>query len=216
MNARAEILRRIDAAVADLATVDRSEPIPRRYAGVRPASTDGPVSASTVDLFCARATDYRAVVHRVDTDGLTAAVDRALAELGARRVGVPDALPDWATGVDLIRDRADAPLVVETLQSLDAVLTGSAVAVAETGTVVLDGSPRCGRRALTLVPDAHVCVVRAEDIVYGVPDAVALARPGTPLTWISGPSATSDIELSRVEGVHGPRRLHLIVVEPTG
>ena len=101
---------------------------------------------------------------------------------------------------------------VDVLDGVDTVLTGCALAIAETGTVVLDGGPRCGRRALTLVPDHHVCVVDAGQVVAGVPDAIAALAPRAPLTFVSGPSATSDIELERVEGVHGPRRLEVVVV----
>jgi L-lactate dehydrogenase complex protein LldG len=113
-------------------------------------------------------------------------------------------------GIDVARD--DPPLSVEALDGVDTVLTGCALAVAETGTIVLDGGPACGRRALTLVPDHHVCVVRAAQVVAQVPDAVAALPRSAPLTFVSGPSATSDIELERVEGVHGPRRLDVVVV----
>ncbi|WP_131771153.1 LutC/YkgG family protein [Candidatus Protofrankia californiensis] len=228
MSAREQMLRRIRAALADVPAAEKPEdvPVPRDYARTartweRPAAR---VEPATVELFCERVADYRATVHRVRPDGLAVAITTAL--VGARRIAVPVGLPaDWLAaaaqtvaqaGGQVIRDTGEAPLSVTDLDAVDAVLTGAAVGVTETGTIVLDGGPVCGRRALTLVPDVHVCVISSEDIVDGVPAAIARVRPDRPLTWISGPSATSDIELHRVEGVHGPRTLHVIVLESPG
>jgi L-lactate dehydrogenase complex protein LldG len=140
----------------------------------------------------------------------------ACAQRQARRVAVPAQAPPWAVeGVELVRD--DPPLSPRQLDGLDGVLSGCALAIAETGTIVLDGAGASGRRALTLVPDYHLCVVRSEEIVPSVPDAVAalasVTAEGRPITTISGPSATVDIELVRVEGVHGPRTLDVFVVD---
>jgi L-lactate dehydrogenase complex protein LldG len=133
---------------------------------------------------------------------------------GAARIGVPRGFPaEWsALLAGAVAD--DPPLDVAALDALDGVVGTCAVAIAETGTIVLDGSPDQGRRAITLVPDYHLCIVRAEQVVELVPEAVARlsGRATAPLTWISGPSATSDIELERVEGVHGPRTLEVILV----
>lgn len=222
MSAKAEILARIRAARPDVPAGTSPDPalIPRDYRRARD------VPAGLVERFRERVADYRAGVEVVPPDAVSAAVAAALAGFGARRVAFAEGLPaawrpdpgagleaDLEVGLEVVADRADAPLGVDGLQGLDAVVTGAAVGIAETGTVVLDGSPACGRRALTLVPDAHVCLVAEADLVDDVPAAVARLRPGRPFTWISGPSATSDIELSRVEGVHGPRRLHVIVVQ---
>ncbi len=163
-----------------------------------------------------RLADYGTVVHRVGRDELPAELARALRELEAKRVGIPAALPaDWRpAGLELIEDDALSP---HQLDRLDAVLTGCTLAIAETGTIVLGGTPRDGRRALTLVPDVHVCVLRAEDVVELVPEGIAAlaetVRQRRPITFVSGPSATSDIELDRVEGVHGPRTLDVIVTQ---
>jgi L-lactate dehydrogenase complex protein LldG len=131
---------------------------------------------------------------------------------GAPRLGAPAGLPRmWrADGVELVEDRG---LSAQELDALDGALTGCALAIAETGTIVLDGGGRSGRRALTLVPDLYVCVVERDQVVATVPDAIrALDGARGPFTFVSGPSATSDIELDRVEGVHGPRRLEVLLV----
>jgi L-lactate dehydrogenase complex protein LldG len=167
-----------------------------------------------LDLLSERLTDYRASVRRAAAAGLATAIGAALTERGARRVVVPLGLdlPALPAGVEAV---PDAGLTPQDLDALDGVITGAAVAIAETGTIVLDGSPDQGRRAITLVPDYHLCIVHATQVVELVPEAVArlAANAGRPLTWISGPSATSDIELSRVEGVHGPRTLEVILVD---
>jgi L-lactate dehydrogenase complex protein LldG len=159
--------------------------------------------------------DYGAALQSVPEAGLEAAIAERCRALGVRRLALPAAAPWRVAGVELVSD--DPPLAARTLDTLDAALTGCALAIAETGTLVLDGAGVSGRRALTLVPDLHLCVVRAADVVATLPEAIArlhpAAREGRPLTFVSGPSATSDIELERVEGVHGPRTLELFVVD---
>ncbi|MGW0928038.1 LutC/YkgG family protein [Streptomyces sp. NPDC002644] len=163
-------------------------------------------------LLTDRLVDYKARVRVCTADRTARTVAEALRERGARRIGVPAGLdPSWLTVHDgeVLRDRADIP--APRLGDLDGVVTASAVTCAETGTIFLDGSPDQGRRALSLVPDLHVCVVDLSSVVVGVPEAIARLVPERPTTLISGPSATSDIELERVEGVHGPRTLEVIV-----
>ena len=213
MGAREDVLGRIRSALRDVPPEETSEsfPVPRDYRRHR-EHPEG-----DVERFGERVADYKATVEQVRPDEVGAAVAAALRRVGATRVGVPAGLPeDWAAAGDgsitLVRDTLEEPLSVADLDALDAVVTGSTVGIAETGTIVLESGALCGRRALTLVPDVHVCIVRADDVVDDVPAAVARLSPGRPLTWISGPSATSDIELDRVEGVHGPRTLHVIVV----
>jgi L-lactate dehydrogenase complex protein LldG len=206
-DARAEVLQWIRGALG--AGVAAPE-VPRGYRGAGAAAGE-----DVVDRFCERCADYRATVRRVSAAELAGAVSAACAERGARRLVTPPGGPSGLEGLELVAD--DPPLSARELDAFDGVLTGCALAIAETGTIVLDGGARSGRRAITLVPDYHVCVVEAERIVAGVPDAVAqlaaAAAEGRPITFVSGPSATSDIELDRVEGVHGPRTLDVFVVE---
>ena len=215
MNAREEVLARVRAA---LGAGDPSQPdfvtprLPEAGPAYRNLGTlDG---ERLLDLLAERLADYRAAVRRATSSGLASEVAAALAGRGARRVVVPPGLPvALPPGVEAVPDDGLSP---QELDAVDGVVTGAAVAIAETGTIVLDASPDQGRRAITLVPDYHLCVVRAEQVVELVPEAVArlAAAAWRPLTWISGPSATSDIELSRVEGVHGPRTLEVILVAP--
>jgi L-lactate dehydrogenase complex protein LldG len=201
-DARADILGRIRRSLIDRPAVS---PIPRDYDATR--TFDDPLA-----LFADRVTDYRATVHPVRARQLPSAITAALARRTARTVAVPADIPaSWCgSGPDWQVD--DPPLSVDELDKVDGVLTGCALAIAETGTIILDAGPTQGRRALTLIPDYHLCVVRAKQIVPTVPQALAALDPLRPLTFISGPSATSDIELNRVEGVHGPRTLEVLLV----
>ncbi|MCK9869395.1 LUD domain-containing protein [Nocardiopsis dassonvillei] len=211
MSSRERILARVRRALADV-PADES---PVREAGRGYADSHG--VGPSLEVLEDRLLDYRALVRRVGSDRVAAEVAAALERRGARRVVVPaDAPPEWFahTSAERLPDSREEPLAVTELTGVDGVVTGCAVAVAETGTIVLDGGPGQGRRAVTLVPDYHLCVVRADQVVDGVPQAVRLLDPSRPLTWISGPSATSDIELNRVEGVHGPRTLEVLLVEP--
>jgi L-lactate dehydrogenase complex protein LldG len=210
---REALLARVRAALGSAVEIPE---VPRAYRQAGALGDGG--DSVTVDLFCARVADYRATVRRVRGDELLGALLAACEQREARRIAVPAQAPQWTVdGVELVRD--DPPLSPRQLDKLDGVLSGCALAIAETGTIVLDGMGASGRRALTLVPDYHLCVVRSEDVVPSVPDAVAaLARvvaEGRPITTISGPSATVDIELVRVEGVHGPRTLDVFVVDST-
>ena len=202
-DARQEILARIGRAFPDAAGAPTA-PLPPEVVEAN--------AESVVAQFAEYAAEYKAHVVRLDQVSVAAAIGLAL---NGERVVVPADLPDnWLpNGVDAVRDNK---LSHAQLDTMAAVVTGCAVAIAETGTIVLDAGPGQGRRALTLIPDHHICIVREDQIVATVPEAVALLRQsvvaGRPLTWISGPSATSDIELSRVEGVHGPRRLEIFIV----
>ncbi len=218
--AREAILGRIRAATSDVPADEA--PAWERDADPDPAAAyrrDFVDAASPVDRFAERVAEYRAQVRWVAGEAeLGSVVGDALAAGAVRRVAVPaDLPPTWLPpGVDVLDDPEPS---VEDLDASDAAVTGCAAAIAPTGTIVLDGGARQGPRRLTLLPDVHVCIVRAEQVHASVPAAMAALasaiREGRPLTLISGPSATSDIELVRVEGVHGPRTLHVLIVRDT-
>jgi L-lactate dehydrogenase complex protein LldG len=210
MSARTTVLERVRTALRDIPDAERNQPVPvvRHYDRGRPAGPE------LHELFATRVVDYRAGFVSVDDDGAVAA---AIAELvsrrGAGRIAIPTDLPA-AWRPENTRVVEDAGLTVAEVDAVDGVVTGCAVAMAETGTIALDSGSAQGRRLLTLVPDWHICVVRHDQLVAGVPEGLAAladaARGHRPITLISGPSATSDIELQRVEGVHGPRTLDVI------
>lgn len=217
MSSRELILGRVRAALADVAgdepaswIYDRDADEQSRY--TRAGSRD---REALVTLFAERCGEYRATVTRVERAGLGPAIAAACARNGAHSLVVPTDLPQaWrAPAVEWREDHSS--LDVHALSELDGTLTGCALGIALTGTIVLDAGEGQGRRALTLLPDLHICVIDEEQIVEGVPAAferlAPAARSGRPLTFISGPSATSDIELKRVEGVHGPRRLEIVI-----
>lgn len=208
-DSRDVVLGRVRRALADVPRQElpRDAPVVRDY--LRTHSPADPVA-----MLAGRIADYRAAVHRTGEAGLPGLVAGLLGARGSRTVVVPDGLPEtWLAGTE-IRRVADTPdLTPQDLDGVDSVVTGCALAIAETGTIVLDGGPGQGRRRITLVPDHHVCVVRVPDeVVDSVPQALERLDPSRPLTWISGPSATSDIELDRVEGVHGPRALDVVLL----
>lgn len=215
--ARAEILARIRIANEAAGVAVPAGPQPPTSAPTLAAAAVAVVGADRVEKFVDRLVDYKATVHEVTPDAVARVVGEVLAAAGARSVIAPDGLPEGVlAGFDGQVSDGDG-LSAHDLDSIAATVTTSALGIAETGTIVLDHGPGQGRRALTLVPDLHVCLVDRRDLVADVPEAVALLRsrvdaPARPLTWISGPSATSDIELERVEGVHGPRRLVVLVV----
>lgn len=209
MSAREDILGRIRTALKDNPEAPQ---IPRAY-----RETSDLDEAALIDLLVDRLIDYKAQVSVVDAAAVPARIAELLAD--AHSYVVPAGIDaGWLAGLghepgDSRRhpDSTTAPLTVAELDGIDAVVTGSAVAVAETGTIILDGSPNQGRRAISLVPDHHICIVKAADIAGILPEALRRVDGTRPLTMISGPSATSDIELERVEGVHGPRRLDVII-----
>lgn len=209
--ARDEILRRVRDALRDLPP---PAPVPAHSAEY--LRTDASPRDEILSRFVERVAEYKAKVERVAPAALPAAIAAACARRGVRRLVVPHDIPsEWLpAGIEILRDPG---LSNEQLEQSDGVLTACTVGIAQTGTIVLDGGAGQGRRAITLLPDYHLCVIRQEQVVGLVPEAVAqlheqASRPGHPLTWISGPSATSDIELNRVEGVHGPRTLEVLVV----
>jgi L-lactate dehydrogenase complex protein LldG len=211
---RDDILRRVRAALHDVPAGEQPADvaIARNY-----RQTDPTPRAEIIAQFIEYTLDYKATVYHIGTDELQDRITRSCTERGVQRLVVPLDLPDdWLPGgVEILRDTG---LSNADLEASDGVLTGCALAIAQTGTIVLDGAERQGRRILSLLPDYHLCVVFASQIVGIVPEAItqlndAVNREGRPITFISGPSATSDIELNRVEGVHGPRTLEVLVVE---
>lgn len=219
MSSREAILGRIRSALADVTASDPVDDIAVDWTyGQRPEGADDDM----LGLFVERVEDYKAVVERVSADELAGRIAGALADHGVTSAVVPAGAPQaWheavaAAGIDVVTD--GSVLSHAELDATGAVVTAARVGIAETGTIVLDHAADQGRRALSLVPDLHVCVIGADQVVSDVPEAVVRLQASIdarqPLTWISGPSATSDIELSRVEGVHGPRTLRVLLVNP--
>lgn len=215
LDARSEILARIQAALDG--SPEPEAPVTRSY---RTEGEHEPGSDALLEMLVDRLVDYRAVVHRVDDAAdLTDVLRRVLS--GVESVVVPSWLDSAlvsATAAAGVRVLVDGPTVHVSpadLETVGLVITEARVAIAETGTIVLDAAPDQGRRIITLLPDRHLCVVRAREVVQTVPEAIArlAVAPTRPQTWISGPSATSDIELDRVEGVHGPRTLEVLLVD---
>lgn len=204
MSAREQILGRIRSALGP--DRDRAVEVPRGYRRGLYAAGE------LADVFAERVADYRATVTRVGPGDVAAAVEAAVTARNVRRLAVAPGLDRtwWPASCGCAVDQP--PLSTAELDAVDGALTGAALGIAETGTIVLDGSAVCGRRALTLIPDYHLCLVRLDQVVGGVPEAIAALDPGRPLTFVSGPSATSDIELDRVEGVHGPRTLDVLLI----
>jgi L-lactate dehydrogenase complex protein LldG len=193
------MLARIDAITAGR---PHPAPIPRDYHHSRAVGDLIPLAAE-------RIADYRATVHQ--TSDLVECLRTVLTDRGVRDMVAPAGVPA-AWRIETVR-WLDEPLTIPELDRVGGVLTGCALVIAETGTIVLDAGPDQGRRAITLVPDYHLCVVRADQIVGTVPEAIGRLDPYRPLTWISGPSATGDLGPARVEGMHGPRSLDVLVVE---
>jgi len=195
---------------AALAAAPEVAPVSRTY-----LQRDGRDRLEIIAELIERLRDYKAHVDHVTISALPPAIANACASYNIRRLVVPADVPaEWVpAGIEVLRDAP--PRTSEEMDQSDGVLTGCAFAIAQTGTIVLDGGAHQGRRALSLVPDRHLCVVHADQVVGIVPEGITrlAAQPARPITFISGPSATSDIELSRVEGVHGPRTLHVFLVD---
>jgi L-lactate dehydrogenase complex protein LldG len=214
-SARETILWRIRHATRDVPESERPEDVAVER-GYR--HEDAAPRGEIVERFAENVAEYEATVRRVSTDQLPGAIEDILARRSVKRLVIPPYLPkEWVPeGIEALRDAARPRLTNEELDTSDGVLTGCALGIAQTGTIVLDSGRAQGRRALTLLPDYHLCVVREEQIVGLVPEAfvkleVTVKTEGRAVTFISGPSATSDIELDRVEGVHGPRTLEVLI-----
>jgi L-lactate dehydrogenase complex protein LldG len=217
INAREEILSRIRAALSNVPRDEQPEAVPVERTYRRSGESLETNREVLIERFIERVAEYKVTLRRVEEPELPAAIAATCNVRGARRLVVPADVPEnWLPGaLELLRD--EPPLSNEQLDTSDGVLTGCALGIAQTGTIVLDGSARQGRRVLSLLPDYHLCVIFEEQIVDLVPEAItrlsdAVRQHQRPITFISGPSATSDIELNRVEGVHGPRTLEVLVV----
>jgi L-lactate dehydrogenase complex protein LldG len=215
-SAKETILWRVGRATRDVPEEERPEDVPVGR-GYRKEGDDG--RDEIVARFAEHVAEYEATVHRVAEADLPARIEEILEKRGLKKLVVPPLLPEaWIPeGVEVLRDAARPRLTNDELDGAGGVLTGCALGIAQTGTIVLDAGPGQGRRALTLLPDYHLCVVREEQVVDLVPEAFArleeaVKGEGRAVTFISGPSATSDIELNRVEGVHGPRALEVLIV----
>lgn len=215
MGAKEEILGRVRKALQDVPASEKPDDLKVEWQYGQPLGTKD-VLADLVE----KVEDYGATVVQVEESGVQDALPEALRRVDAKDVVLPSGLPSqWAdavNGADVSLHTDEPQLSHEKLNEIDTVITTCAVAMADSGTIALNHGPGQGRRALSLVPDKHVCVVRADQVVSDVPEGVARLRDAVddrrPITWISGGSATSDIELSRVEGVHGPRTLYVILV----
>jgi len=214
--AKETILWRVRRATRDVPEDERpgDVPVERGY-----RDRDESEREEIVGRFAERVAEYKATVRRVREDELPGVIEETLRDRGVERLVVPPLLPEgWIPdGIETLSDATRLRLTDEELDASDGALTGCALGIAQTGTIVLDAGPAQGRRALTLLPDYHLCVVREEQIVGLVPEAFArleatVKNEGRAITFISGPSATSDIELIRVEGVHGPRTLEVLIV----
>ena len=217
-SAKDVILSRTRHALRDVPKEEKPEDIAVER-GYRKESEDG--RGEIVDRFAEYVAEYEATVHRVSEDGLPGAIEKALKRRRVEKLVVPPGIPeDWLPdNVKLLKESPDDQLDNDELDDSDGVLTGCALGIAQTGTIVLDSGVAQGRRALTLLPDYHLCVVKEDQIVGLMPEAIAklgdaVKKEGRAITFISGPSATSDIELERVEGVHGPRTLEVLIVQP--
>lgn len=215
MSARDEVLARIRQALADVPDAEQPGDVAVERAYTR---TLGLTPDEVVARFVERLADYGADVRRAACGDEATTIAAALHLHGAHRIGIPADLPPTLrpAGVELVEDTGLPTRGRDGLEGLDGVLTTCSVAIAETGTICLAEGVGDGRRALTLVPDLHVCVVPVGRVVGSVPEGIAAlvqaARAGRPITLASGPSATSDIEMKRVAGVHGPRRLVVVLV----
>ncbi|WP_405859978.1 LUD domain-containing protein [Streptomyces sp. NBC_00090] len=212
MSSKEQILTRVRKALAGPACED----VPYEQAIGRGYLTEhgGLGIEEQIELLAENLADYRAIVHRCTAQELPVKIATLLAGHGSRSTLVPSGLdPSWMSAATVEQVLDEASSTPHELNQVHSVVTACAVAVAETGTIVLDGGPDQGRRRITLMPDHHVCVVRVPDqVVASVPQALVRLDPARPQTWISGPSATSDIELDRVEGVHGPRTLEVVLM----